>query len=180
MLMEPASDPLPEAILIRRARRGETQAFEALYTRHARAVHALAWRLTGDAGTAQDITQDTFLRMFGFLSGLKDDRPLRPWLKRVAANLAIDHLRQQWRTTALDDQLLESAWSPALQQDQAADLDTLLRRLPAHVRTVVWLHEVEGWSHEDLADRFRRSPSWSKSLLARALARLRSDHGDPS
>lgn len=166
-----AQDPVDETALLRRARRGDEAAFEALYRRHARAVHALAIRLTGDAAAAEDIVQDTFLRMFGFLSGLREDTPLRPWLKRVAANLAIDRLRRK-RELADDDAVLR-----ALDETPApatlAEAEGLLRRLPPLARTLVWLHEMEGWSHEDLARRFGRSPSWSKSILSRSLARLR-------
>lgn len=175
-------DHAPEAQLLRRARRGDQAAFEALYHAHASAVHALAFRLTSNAAEAEDIVQETFLRMFGFLSGLREDTPLRPWLKRVAANLAIDRLRRLPRTgtdaelEALTD---EARMSPA----DAADAEALLRRLPPLARTVVWLHEMEGWSHEDLARRFGHTASWSKSLLSRSLARLRADlepRGDAS
>ena len=161
-----------EAQLLRRARRGDQAAFESLYRDHARAVHALALRLVGNAAEAEDIVQETFLRMFGFLSGLREDTPLRPWLKRVAANQAIDRLRRHHRLeTDADLATLvdETRASPA----DAVDADALLRRLPPLARTVVWLHEMEGWSHEDLARRFGRTPSWSKSLLSRSLARLR-------
>jgi len=175
-----APDPDAEAERLRRARRGDGAAFEALYPDHARAVHALAFRLTGQRAEAEDIVQETFLRMFGFLSGLRENTPLRPWLKRVAANLAIDRLRRQQRPgtemalAALAD---PASASPA----DAADADALLRRLPPLARTVVWLHEMEGWSHEDLGRRFGRTASWSKSLMSRSLARLRQDlapHGD--
>ena len=161
-----------EAQLLRRARRGDQAAFESLYRDHARAVHALALRLVGNAAEAEDIVQETFLRMFGFLSGLREDTPLRPWLKRVAANQAIDRLRRHHRLeTEADLATLadEAHASPA----DAVDADALLRRLPPLARTVLWLHEMEGWSHEDLARRFGRTPSWSKSLLSRSLARLR-------
>ena len=168
---EAAKGETTEPALLRRARRGDETAFEALYHGHARAIHALAFRLTGDAAAAEDIVQDTFLRMFGFLSGLREDTPLRPWLKRVAANLAIDRLRRG-RHHADDDALLhapDDGPSPAT----VAEADGLLRRLPPVARTLVWLHEMEGWSHEELAHRFGRSPSWSKSILSRSLSRLR-------
>lgn len=169
-----APDPDAEAERLRRARRGDAAAFEALYHDHARAVHALAFRLTGNAAEAEDIVQETFLRMFGFLSGLREDTPLRPWLKRVAANLAIDRLRRQQRPGT--DMELAALVDPACASPaDAADADTLLRRLPPLARTVVWLHEMEGWSHEDLGRRFGRTASWSKSLMSRALARLRQD-----
>ena len=176
----PAPDPDAEAERLRRARRGDGAAFEALYHDHARAVHALAFRLTGNAAEAEDIVQETFLRMFGFLSGLRENTPLRPWLKRVAANLAIDRLRRQ-QYPGTDMALAALADPASASPADAADADTLLRRLPPLARTVVWLHEMEGWSHEDLGRRFGRTASWSKSLMSRSLARLRQDldpHGD--
>lgn len=163
----------PHTDLLRRARRGDAAAFERIYRDHAPAIYTLALRLTGNHAAAEDIVQDTFLRMFGFLSGLRDDAPLRPWLKRVATNLAIDRLRREHRH-ADDEHLWHLPAADAAQSD-VVEADALLRRLPPLARTLVWLHEVEGWSHGQLAKRFRRSESWSKSILSRALARLRDD-----
>ena len=165
-----------EAARLRRARRGDEAAFESIYRDHARAVHALALRLTGDPAAAEDITQDTFLRMFGFLSGLRDDAPLRPWLKRVAANLAIGRLRREHRHAG--DEALPAGGDEIAAPPIVAEASGMLRRLAPLARTLVWLHEMEGWSHEELARRFGRSPSWSKSILSRSLARLRG-HLDP-
>ena len=162
-----------EAALVRKARWGDHDAFAQLYRMHAKAIHALAYRLTGNAAAAEDITQDTFLKMLGFLSGLRGDAPLRPWLKRVAANAAIDRLRRERRFVAEED---PDAW-PGDSTDPTNDMEILgvLQRLPPLARTVVWLHEMEGWSHPELGERFGRSPSWSKSIVSRALARLRDD-----
>lgn len=175
---EPRED-IAEADLVRRARRGDQAAFEALFHRHARAVHGFALRLTGDHAASEDIVQETFLKLFGFLGGIRDGAPLRPWLKRVAANLAIDRLRRQ--RPQLDAPLDETAWADrAAGPDLHAEGEGLLRRLPPPVRTVVWLHEMEGWSHPEIAARFGRSQSWSKSVLARGLSRLREVLDDPT
>ena len=176
--MQPAAtDDTDDTDLVRRARRGDQRAFEALYRRHARAVHGFAMRLAADHAAAEDIVQDTFLKLFGFLGGFRDDAPLRPWLKRVAANMAIDRLRRQ--RPHLDAQLEEDAWADhGAGPELHVEGERLLRRLPPLVRTVVWLHEMEGWSHADLARRFGRSQSWSKSVLARGLARLRDELDD--
>lgn len=167
----------PEDELVRRARRGDAAAFEALYRAHARAIHGLALRLTGRAAVAEDVTQDTFLRLLRFLPGFRAGAPLRPWLKRVAANLAIDHLRRD-RLVSVDPS--EQAWQdPGAGPDLGAEADALMRRLPPLLRTIVWLHEMEGWSHAELARRFRRTPSWSKSILSRGLAALREELDAP-
>lgn len=168
----PTTDLSIERKLLTRARLGDREAFDELYAQHARAVHALAFRLTGDRAIAEDITQDTFLRMLKFLGGLRADQPLRPWLKRVAANAAIDHLRRNGRLQPADEGADWPDSSPSM--ETTAELRGLLRRLPPLVRTVLWLHLMEGWSHRELADRFGRSESWSKSLLSRALRTLQS------
>lgn len=164
-----------EADLVRQARRGDPQAFETLYHRHARAIYTLAFRLTGDMQAAEDITQDAFLRMSQFLNGLRSDAPLRPWLKRVASNLAIDLLRKR-REHLVSDWEGENIRSMASAADDP-DLSSLLQRLPPLTRTLIWLHQIEGWSHQDLATRFGKSPSWSKSIISRGLARLQAGLG---
>lgn len=167
----PSDPPDNEAQLLRRARRGDRVAWTTLYQAHAQAVYALALRLTGNRAAAEDISQETFLKMLQFLSGFRDDAPLRPWLKRIAANAAIDRLRAE-RHFASSDAAID--W-PAADGATTERIDALglLQRLPPLARTVLWLHEMEGWSHAELARRFGRSESWSKSVLSRALQKLR-------
>lgn len=169
-----------EAELVRRARRGQEAAFAELYRRHARAVHALAFRLTGNAAAAEDITQDCFLKLLQFLGGLRRGAPLRPWLKRVAANAAIDRIRRERRYADADADAGEPA-APDAGPSLHAEALGALRRLSPAVRTLVWLHTMEGWSHRELGRRFGRSESWSKSAIARALGQLRGElEGDPA
>lgn len=163
-------DIAEEARLVRRARWGSREAFETIYSRHSRAVYALALRLSGNPATAEDITQETFLKLLRFLDTLAPDRPLRPWLKRVASNAAIDRLRRDRPSVEFDELSVAGNVEPATEADAALGL---LRRFPPLVRTVVWLQVVEGWTHRELAERFGRSESWSKSLVSRTVARLR-------
>lgn len=165
------TDQTDERSLLRAARWGNQEAFASLYRRHAAAVHTLAYRLTGNAEAAEDLTQEAFLKMLQFLGGLRESAPLRPWLKQVVANAAIDRLRRESRYVA---QVEDGDWeAPGGGPAQHAEAAALLQRMPAPLRALVWLHSVEGWSHEELATRFGQSPSWSKSILARALPRLR-------
>lgn len=173
--------PDRERDLVGKARWGDDAAFAELYRLHARAVYTLAYRLTGNAGSAEDITQDTFLKMLQFLGGFRAGMPLRPWLKKVAANAAIDLVRRDRHL--LDEASIESFPSPGTADASVAtDAEGLLRRMPPLARTLFWLHEIEGWSHRQLADRFGQSPSWSKSIVSRALARLRAEleEGEPT
>lgn len=165
-------DIAEEARLVRRARWGSREAFETLYSRHAGAIHALALRLTGNPATAEDVTQETFLQLLRFMDAMAPDRPLRPWLKRVAANAAIDRLRRERRMVEFDDAIATDSAAEEAGQPDDGSLG-LLQRFPPEVRTVVWLRVVEGWTHRELAGRFGHSESWSKSLVSRALARMR-------
>ncbi len=153
------------------ARTGDHGAFAALYLRHSPAVYTLALRLGGCRSHAEDLTQETFLRALRGLSGFRDGAALGPWLKRITANLAIDHLRRERPTVDLD----ELAELPAAGTDhgRALDLAAALAELSPIARSVLWLALMEGWSHKELAERYGRSESWSKSLLSRALARLK-------
>lgn len=172
---------IDEPALVRKARWGDRTSFDALYRLHAPAVYTLALRLCGQAHIAEDITQDTFLKMLRFLGGFREGRPLRPWLKQVAARTAIDRLRRdrpQLYASLDADPDAGLATAPTTHPGSAAstaEAEGLLRRLAPLPRTLVWLHEMEGWTHEELAARFGQSPSWSKSIVSRALARLREE-----
>ncbi len=160
-----------QAHLVRRARRGEREAFASLYREHARAVHALAWRITSDREAAEDIVQETFLRMLRLIGGLRPGEPVLPWLKQVASRLAMDRLRRTWRHVPEEPEVfgVDQGAAPADYSEAAG----LLERLPPLARALVWLNQMEGWSHQELGRRFGRSESWSKSIVSRALAQLR-------
>ncbi len=162
-----------EPELLRKARWGDRQAFAELYARHAAAVHALALRLTRDPAAAEDLTHDAFMKMLRFIGGLRSDRPVRPWLKKVVANAAIDRMRREHAHLYTDEDVATVADGAEGCAARQVDAGALLQRLDPVARTLVWLHEVEGWSHTELAERFDRSPSWSKSQISRALSRLR-------
>lgn len=161
-----------DAALLARARRGEPAAFEAIYRCYERASFGMALRILGRGAEAEDAVHDAFVRAFEKISSYRGDAPFGAWIKRLVANAAIDRLRreQRWRD---DDAELESLQQPVVAQGAGLDAQSALERLPARARSVVWLHEMEGYSHAEIAALFKQSESWSKSLLARSLARLR-------
>lgn len=161
---------IEETALLARARQGDGEAFAALYRLHGRAVYALALRICGDPSSAEDIVQDTFLKAMQRLDGFRGDAPVRAWLKRMASNLAIDRLRAARPTLSLDEETVDAPASRAETQVEALGL---LSRLSPQARTVVWLHQMEGYSHPEIGELFGNSESWSKSILSRALGRLR-------
>ncbi len=176
---QPVTRLVDEPELLRKARWGDRKAFAELYARHAGPAHALALRLTGDPAAAEDLTHDAFMKMLRFIGGLRSDRPVRPWLKKVIANAAIDRLRREHGQLYADADITQVADRTLDAAAQRTEVTALLQRLDPLARTLVWLHEVEGWSHTELAERFERTPSWSKSQISRALARLRTELDAP-
>ena len=162
-----------DAMTLERARRGDMTAFAAIYERYGSACYNLALRVLGEPAAAEDIVQEVFLKMIGNLRSFRGDAPFGAWLKRLSANATIDVVRARMRFGVDDaDTLFESMPTLAMDAQTRADAWSLLMDLPARARAVVILHDVEGYTHKELADLFGQSESWSKSVLARALKRL--------
>jgi RNA polymerase sigma-70 factor (ECF subfamily) len=165
------------ATLLARARRGETAAFEQLYRSFERPVFTLALRLTGRREEAQDVLQETMLKLFDKVAEFRGDAPFWGWLRQIAVNEALMQLRRRGRL-ATEDALDESVLSDAEQMlpPRAADAALLARalgQLPGATRSVLWLYHAEGYTHEEIAGAMGKTASFSKSQLARGTRRLR-------
>lgn len=159
--------------VLTRARHGDREAYKAIYVMYGRSCYNLALRILGDSAAAEDIVQDVFIRMLDALPGFRGEAPFGAWLKRMTANATIDAVRRDRRFTGSDDVArLEEVTVDATPADVAVDAWALLMSLSPRSRAVVLLHELEGYTHKELAELFGQSESYSKSLLARALRRL--------
>jgi len=116
---------------------------------------------------------EVFLKMMDTIRSYRGDAPFGAWLKRLTVNACIDQLRRQ-RHSGEDDSesIFANAASADMDAAEIVDTGSLLARLPPRARAVVVLHELEGYTHDELATLFRQSESYSKSVLARALKRL--------
>jgi RNA polymerase sigma-70 factor (ECF subfamily) len=169
-----------DRVTLERARRGEMAAFAAIYERFGGACYNLALRVLGEPAAAEDIVQEIFLKLMVSLRGFRGDAPFGAWLKRMTANATIDALRVHQRFRDDDpDTLFESMPTRATDAEDRADAWAILMRLPPRARAVVVLHEVEGYTHREMAELFGQSESYSKSILARALKRLNDAVADP-
>lgn len=170
-----------DELLLARARRGEQAAVERLYRTFERPVYNLARRLCRTQHDAEDVLQETFLEVFRSLPRFRGEGSFAGWVRKVAASKALQKLRRD-RTggveTELDDHLAERLPSPHGEHADPTlarvDLESALASLGDTARAVVWLHEVEGWNHDEIASMWGKTPSFSKSQLSRAYARLRS------
>ena len=168
---------VPEALLVR-ARAGERAALEQLYRHFERPVYTLALRICGDREAASDVLQDTMLKV---ISRIRDFRgngsPFWGWLRQIAINEALMCLRKGRRR---EDELPGDANEPSDEQAppppaaaDAAQMQRALAALPANTRSVLWLYHAEGYTHEEIGALMQRTPSFSKSQLARGTRRLR-------
>ena len=169
------------AALLARMRRGERDAFEQVYRWFERPVFTLALRLCGDSSEADDVLQETMLKVWSSIHGFRGDggTPFWGWLRQVAVNEALMRLRRGRRLSAeLDgvdaDAFAEDNGPPPPAAADAALLQRALEQLPHATRSVLWLYHAEGYTHEEIAAAMQRSASFSKSQLARGTRRLRS------
>jgi RNA polymerase sigma-70 factor (ECF subfamily) len=167
--------PPDENVDVQKARRGDVEAFERLYRRHAARVHTLARRLLG-AREADDATQEVFLRAWRKLSTYRGEGAFGAWLLRLAGHLMLSRARRS-RTESLHEHGLReqdshktTATGPA---DRARDLEEAIAALPEGARQVLVLHDIEGYGHAEIARASGISPGTSKSQLHRARMLLR-------
>lgn len=167
-----------EAALVARVAVGEAEAFRALVDRHLPTVLAIARRMLRDDAEAEDVAQETLLRLWRNAARLElGEGGVRPWLRRVAANLCIDRVRAQ-RNTSLGDALPEEA-EPASQMKTLAErelgrrVDVALKALPERQRLALTLFHYEGMSQIEVGEAMGISDEAVESLLARARRALK-------
>ena len=177
-----------EGALVDRARRGDVDAFERLYQLHAGRVYALCLRLAGEPVEARELVQDTFVHAWEALPRFRGDSSLTTWLHRIAVNALLERRRRDKRRTTRvslvedDDDAMESAPSAGgfvapVDVATAIDLERAIAALPPGVRRAFVLHEVEGYTHEEVAGMtglatgtLRAQLHRARQLLIRALS----------
>ena len=166
-----------EAELISRAADGDRAAQKALYEGHVDRVYRLAFRMAGDDDLARDFTQETFIRAFQRLAEFRGESALSTWLHAIATTVSLNGLRKVRRIgdreTVIED--AESLGSEVRHADP--DLKDALRkaidRLPEGYRAVFVMHDVEGYTHEEIGTALGIQAGTSKAQLFRARGRLR-------
>ncbi len=172
---------LPDASLVMQAVAGDSDAFAALYRRHAGAVHYVVAATVRDREAAADITQDVFARAIEALADLREPARFRPWVIAIARNRAIDHARAQADSLLLDDENVAEPADPGAEPAELAELATLFERVRGCVAglaprdaTVLALVTQLGYSPAEVAGALGISPGAAKVVLHRARRRLRS------
>jgi RNA polymerase sigma factor (sigma-70 family) len=160
----------PDAMLVARARRADTGAFEQLYRRHAGRVNALCVRLCGDRHHGEDLCQESFVQAWRKLGDFRGEAAFGTWLYRIAANIALGHLRRQKSWPVHEDLEDVEAMLPAQRgpASEAIDLERAIATLPPRARAVLVLHDIEGLDHAEIGTALGIAVGTSKAQLHRA------------
>jgi RNA polymerase sigma-70 factor, ECF subfamily len=174
-----------EGSLVRRAQRGDEEAFATLYQLHKKRVYAVCLQMTKDVADAEDLTQEAFLQVFRSVNSFRGDSAFSTWLYRIAVNTVLMKLRRRKHPPVLSLDEPVSADSPSLKREVGkADpnlsgvvdriaLRRAVKELPVGCRQIFDLHEVEGYQHHEIAELLQCSVGNSKSQLHKAKLKMR-------
>jgi RNA polymerase sigma-70 factor (ECF subfamily) len=170
-----------DAGLAARAAAGDPAARRAVYDAVAGPVFSLVLRIVRERATAEDLFQDVLEQVYRHLPGWRQEAPFGFWVRQIAMRRCLMHLRSPWQRA----RLAMGEWLPGSEPAAAEeplpeliDLARALDRLSPAARAVLWLHDFEGLTHEEIGAACGQSASFSKSQLSRAHAALRSSLED--
>lgn len=173
-------EELRDEILAQRAAAGDMSAVEALVDRHRVSVYRLARSVTGNHYDADDVAQETFLRMYRALGTYDPGRPFKPWLKRIAYNASLNTVRAgRARSRGLVEGDTPEVVDPSPRQSEtveakqgAAKVNHAVQNLPSELRATLLLRTVEGMSYRDIATAMGVKIGTVMSRLSRARERV--------
>jgi len=172
-----------DAELLRRCRSGDERAYRELVTRYQRQVYTLAFRMVRSGEDAEDVTQETFVRVFRSLARYDPARPFAAWIHTIAARLSIDLIRRRKNrplsmtlggTEGEDERTLDIA-DPGLGPDEVVshgeeerNTGALIDSLPPHYRVVVMMRHQQDFSYEEIAEALKLPLGTVKARIHRA------------
>ena len=165
-----------DQLTVQRAIQGDERALRSLWTRYSPYVDAVVRRLVSDPDSAADVAQEVWIQIFKALPGWRAESAFSTWAHRIAVNRTLNALRRTKRLAAIESPIEED--SAAVEQDAersmlAQSIEQAARMLSPGARTVFLLHDVEGYTHEEIAETLGITSGGSKSQLFKARAKLR-------
>jgi RNA polymerase sigma-70 factor (ECF subfamily) len=168
--------PPTDQITIRRAANGDEAALRAIWTQHAPRIDALVMRLVGDPDQAADVAQEVWIQIFRALPTYRGDSQFSTWAHRIAVNRTLNALRGLRRLSKVETEIEEDTSMVEHDGDRsllAQTIDEAVQKLSPGARSVFVLHDVEGYTHEEIATELGITSGGSKSQLFKARAKLR-------
>ena len=163
-------------LTIQRAIEGDERALRALWSQHAPHIDAVVRRLAGDPDLAEDIAQEVWIQIFRALPTYRGESQFGTWAHRIAVNRTLNALRRTRRLVKIETDMEEETVTVEHTGDRAmlrSVIDAAAAQLSPGARTVFLMHDVEGYTHEEIATELGITPGGSKSQLFKARAKLR-------
>ena len=179
---EPRNRPMEDTDLIRQAQQGDAGAVRALYQRHAQRVYAVVRRLAGDDMLAEDWAQEAWVRAIRALPAFRGESRFTTWLHRIAVNSALHGRRSRERRAGRESPIDDSFSVRPVAENTVLRLrlEKAMERLPDGMRRVLVLHDVEGYTHEEIGEMLGINPGTCKSQLFKARAKMRAMLSEPA
>ena len=165
-----------DQLIIRRAIEGDERALRQLWSQHAPHIDAVVRRLVGDADLAKDVAQEVWIQIFRALPSYRGESQFGTWAHRIAVNRTLNALRRARRIAKMETEIDEEVAGTDESAERsilAATIEEAMRQLAPGARTVFVLHDVEGYTHEEIALELGITAGGSKSQLFKARAKLR-------
>lgn len=160
--------------LIKACIKGNRASQRLLYERYVGAMYHTIVRIVPNRSDAEDVTQETFIKVFQKLSTFKGESTLGAWMKKVAVNSALNHLRKQKETMHLDHvQIAMEEELVNVSRFSMSQIQRAIKQLPERARVVFNLYLLEGYQHDEIAQILSISESTSKSQYRRAKSLLK-------
>lgn len=176
---------MTDEFTLRRAQKGDAQAFEQLVTPHEQMLWRVCWHYTRHQEDAADCLQESMLKAWKAIKSYRGDCSLSSWLYRIAASVCLDFLRKQKRlpeTESADEMAEEEGFTPAddsptpdeavIRRESADNIRAAIDSLPADMRTVIILYALQGMPYEEIAASMQTSVGTVKSRLNRARQKI--------
>jgi RNA polymerase sigma-70 factor, ECF subfamily len=166
---------MSELELIQRAQTGDQRAIRELYKLYSPRVYAIVKRLAGDDALAEDWAQEAWVRIFRAIGSFRGEARFTTWLHRIAVNSALHGRRWRDRRVVHEAPLQDTFAVHAPTEDAflRRKLENAMKTLPERMRQVLVLHDIEGFTHEEIAEFLGVTSGTSKSQLFKARARMR-------
>lgn len=173
-----------DELLLRRAQKGDAEAFEELMAAQESRMYAIALRMMGNREDAQDCAQEAMVRIYRAMGSFKGQSSLATWIYRITMNTCLDELRRRKvrKVTSLDT-LVESGWSPTdkgetpeeygLRSEKQTVLNDAIQSLPDDMRAAIVLRDIKGYTYDEIADILNANVGTIKSRISRGRERLR-------
>lgn len=160
--------------VVKRCQDGDTEAMEIVYTRYKSPLFNLAYRFAGDSSLAEDLLQEIFIKIFGHIKKLRSPEALNSWLYRIATNTCISFVRKKEKTKEVPlDEFADISNTQYDDRHVRKDLEAAIKTLPPKQKIVFQLHDIQGFTHTEIAQIMSSSVGTAKSQLFKARMKIR-------